>query len=235
MPAFSQRSFDVRPQQRLIRKRGTCVQWEKVMQCTCTDNASRADPNCEACHGNGYLVVATKTIRGLITQAMSNRTLAQAGIVQSGDLMFSQIPVNDCEQIHNQDRIILTEFSTGEPFDGEHIIRGTSNRDDLSYIVAKVGDVIVADEQTGAIEHYIEGTDFTIDRDDIVWSGTHTPATGVRYFIKYTARFEYVAFEPPFLRYEGTTNLGQRVLLRRRQFIDEPNPVADQVGIIVPP
>jgi hypothetical protein len=68
-----------------------------------------------------------------------------------------------------------------------------------------------------------------------VWSGTHTPATGVRYFIKYTARFEYVAFEPPFLRYEGTTNLGQRVLLRRRQFIDEPNPVADQVGIIVPP
>jgi hypothetical protein len=238
MPKFAQRSFDIRPQQRIIQKRGTCVRWDKVSRCTCSDDSSRPDPSCAACHGTGYIVLGSKIIRGLVTDAMSNRILAQAGIVQSGDLMFSQMPQNRCDEVQNMDRIILLEFDQGEPFDGEHVTRNTTgDRDDLSFIVAKVLDLIVVDVDTGDVEHYIEGTDFTIDRDDIVWVGPHRPAAGAIYYIKYTANYEYVAFTPPFQRYEGSTNLGQRLLLRKRQFIEEPNPEANlgEGGLIVSP
>jgi hypothetical protein len=241
MIRFGSRTFDVRPQQRIIRKRGTCVLWSRVARCTCSGDSGRANPSCEACHGSGYLVLSSKVIKGIVTSAMSDRLLVQSGSVQTGDLLFSQYPQNRCDEVQPLDRLILLDYS-GEPFDGEHVTRGAGDRDDLSYIVATVVDLIVADQETGVIEHYVKGIDYTIDKDDVVWIGPHRPAEGQTYFIKYDITAEFVALPttgavPSALlqRYEGTTNLGQRIILRRRQFVDEPNPVPAESGIIIGP
>src|SRR4051812_29346042 len=143
---WAQRSFDVRPQRDLISRRGTCVRWERTVTCTCTPPGEAPDPSCAACDGTGRVVVDTKTIRGLVTDATQNYYLNNLGIVQDGDLLFSQMP-SECNQLQDYDRILLLETS-GQPFMGERIRRGTGTKDLLTYNAAQVGFVSVSDPDT---------------------------------------------------------------------------------------
>lgn len=219
---WPQRSWDIRPQRNLIARRGTCVLWEKTAPCTCTPPGEAPDPTCAGCHGTGRVLVGKKVIRGLVTNATQDRTLMQAAWVQDGDLLFSQYP-SSCDQLNDFDRIVLIEVDTGEPFMGEKLLRGSGVKDRLTYNIQAIQYVSQTDPDTGVTTYYDLNNDFTFSGRDITWVGGHQPAAKSTYSVQYRANYEYTVVNPPFIRYEGQSNLGQRVILKLRNIQGDEN------------
>lgn len=211
-----------------IRKHGEWVNYFVGMKCPCTGSmlmtgsnlpdANRANPNCQACHGLGWVWQPQQQILGVIENINQHKDLLMAGIAAPGDLVMSP---DLAVTLSDYDKIQLT-WPEGIPFEGELITRGsTGNTDTTMYGVLSVSQCITVDPASGQITTYTPGTDFTIDppANEITWQGSHVPPPGTVYSIKYQALMDWIVFTPPQPRRERGTNLGQRVILRKKHLV----------------
>lgn len=219
-------SYNLREVQDDIRASGEIVNYYQGMKCSCTlmqdgsnlPDANRARPDCAACKGLGILWIGPTQIRGLVTNIEQQKDLLMAGIVTPGDLIFSPALQNT---LYENDKIQLT-WSVGIPFSGELIQRGTGSTDTSMYGIVSVPSegCITVDPATGAITQYVPNVDFSYSGNVITWGlSDNQPSMGSIYSIKYSAVIDWIVFYPPQLRYERGTNLGQRVILRKKHLV----------------
>ncbi|MHB1418286.1 MAG: hypothetical protein ACYCX4_01675 [Bacillota bacterium] len=201
-----------------IRRRGEWVIWQPAVKCPCGSSPDRANINCPVCGGLGVFHREGKEIRGLVTGVEQEKKLLEAGIAIPGDMIFSQ-EVGGVK-LSDYDMIKLT-WKDGIPFEGQIVSRATGSATDTLYYEAKdISQCLAINETTGEITDYILDTDFSVSGKTITWlTGGKKPANGAKYSIKYSAVFEWLVFLPPFPRVERGTDIGQKVLLRKRHIV----------------
>lgn len=207
-----------------LRRHGEWVNYSVGMKCTCTllqtgsnlPDANRSDPSCKACHGLGWVWQPQPQILGLVSGIAQHKDLMMAGILTPGDLVFSP----DLRYtLADYDKVQLS-WPQGIPYEGELITRGSGATDTTMYGILGVdpSGCIVVNPTTGAITSYAAGTDFTFSGNTITWTA-NAPAAGVIYSLKYAALIDWICFVPPEPRRERDTNLGQRVVLRKKHVV----------------
>lgn len=226
---FNNSKFNIASQQDFIRKHAEIVRYFKGMKCTCTlisegsnyPDANRARLDCKACHGLGWVWIEQGEIRGLVTNISQDKNLLVAGIAAPGDLIFS--PTLDVTMA-DYDKIQFT-WPQGIPYEGELVVRGSDqdlayNQDNVRYGILDIGDkdCIQVDPASGAITYFKPNVDYTYNDRVITWIG-NMPASGSVYSIKYQANIEWIAFIPPQPRKERGTNLGQKVILKKKHLV----------------
>lgn len=239
MSRFGLADFTPGLQEGLIQNRGARMLHEIAISCTCRvedtyagikgdGTERRRDPYCRRCRGDRWLYRAPKVVTGLATSIRQQRNILDAGNTQPGDMIFSPSFDNKCAEAQRKigawDK--LTALWDTPLDDGHVLIRGAgtagenkdlktglqSNEDRLWYEPAKA---IWCEDEEGV--KYTEGTDFELGPGKIIrWIG-RTPYNGKRYTIKYSAYFEWIAFQPPQERRDRENNdIGQLVFLRKR-------------------
>lgn len=214
--------FNTSQIQDLIRSKGEWVLWSKGMKCTCAlqqtgtsySDPNRANPNCQACHGLGWVWIPSGQIIGIVSDIKQEKELMMAGIATPGDLMFSpDLSVT----LSDYDKIQLT-WPEGLPFEGELIQKGV-DKTTYGIISVPAGGCITIDINSGSITTYQSDIDFTFNGTAINWLNGHGPADGEIYSLKYNALIDWIVFAPPQPRRERGTNLGQRVILRKKHLV----------------
>lgn len=221
---FNDSGINVRVQNDFIRRHGEMLDYYTSMKCTCsllptgayTGDANRADPNCLACKGLGLIWRSAGKILGMITNVVSQKELLEAGIAAPGDLILSP---GLSYTVSDYDKIELT-WADGIPFEGQLVKKGVgSAKDKVHYRIVKVSDCLKIDPATGTITTYTVDVDFTFNGTEITWISSKKPEDGTFYSIKYGALVEWICFAPPQPRYERGTNLGQRIVLRKKHLV----------------
>jgi hypothetical protein len=231
MPFNNSPGFNIGAHRDFIRRHGEVVHYWSGLKCTCTStnqmtgsnlpDANRANPSCIACKGLGYVWIDGGEILGLVTGIEQHKDLVETGVAAPGDLIFSPDPTYT---ISDWDKVQLTTWTDGLPYEGELITRSASgNTDYTMYGVMDVQQCISVNPTTGAITTYQPGVDFTYNQqaptNQITWQGTNIPPPGTVYSLKYSALIDWICFAPPQSRRERGTNLGQRVVLRKKHLV----------------
>lgn len=224
---FNNSSIDIGGQQNFIQRHGEWLNYSTGMKCTCMNmmdgsnlpDANRADPTCEACKGLGWLWEPQDQILGMVSNITQQKDLIESGLVSPGDLVCSpQLDIT----LMDYDKIQIP-WSEGIPQEGQLIQRSDTNVDETFYPIMKVNDLITVDKSTGMVTHYTEGTDFTFDKEhpsnQITWTGSNIPGWGLVFSIKYEALVDWIVFTLPQPRKERGTNLGQRVMMRKKHVV----------------
>ncbi len=190
----------------------------KMAWCPCGSKPGEpARITCAACGGTGLLYpLPPREILALISDLEQHSDLVQAGLMTYGDLVISTQPGQD--PMNDYDLCILP-MEYGVPAEGQVIARGSGTTDDAWYRLQTVEGAWTVDADTGVVAPYTPGTDFTWDGKVITWLSANQPSQGQNYTIRYTGRFEWVAFDPPSPRQAFGQDLGQRAVLRKRHVI----------------
>lgn len=238
-------------QESLIQSRGSKMLHEIAISCTCRvadtfaglvgdGDQNRRRPFCRKCRGDGWLYRQPAVVIGLATSIRQQRNILDAGVAQPGDMMFSpSLESPDCATDHRQigawDKLTATWT---QPLDDGHVLvrgAGTDSEnkgletyltDDEDRLWYEPGEPIWCEDEDGIV--YAGGADFVLGPGKIIkWIGRR-PVARKRYTIKYTAYFEWIAFQPPQERHDrGNRDLGQLVFLRKRHisFVND-SPIA---------
>lgn len=227
MPPNNSKDFSLKQMQDLIRQKGEFVNYSTGHKCPCSiaqtgtmlPDPNRANPSCQACNGLGWVWIPQSQVIGLVQGIQSQKDLLEAGIASPGDMMLSpQIGT----QLSDYDKIQLT-WPDGIPFEGEVLVRSTSGETDTSYysIMSVPPDgCFSVNPDTGALTTYLAGTDFSYSGTTITWGlSANQPLPGSAYSFKYSAQMDWICLVPPQSRRERGTNLGQRVILRKKHVV----------------
>jgi hypothetical protein len=150
--------------------------------------------------------------------------------MERGDLTLSVEPRSNYV-VGDYDKIILPNFEDGEPFSGEFVERGFSPTDMLRWPVQALDDVSRVDDRNYQPTIYVEGTDYSVSGDAIVWlPGGNQPSPGQIYSVRFRARFEWIAYNPTYSRHARGASQGQRVMVRRGDMM----PLTGEVGTVPP-
>ncbi len=213
---FNNSRFDSAIDSQFLGTAGQLVSLYRAMQCPCSSDPSRAVNTCVLCGGLGRFYPdppVQKTV--IITRVeQDNPDLIATGLAVPGDLVMSE-PMGDPYPAEQYD--LITPQWGGQPFDGQIITRGSGATDKLFYHAVSVDRCLSVNPATGAITSYTPGADFTFSGRTITW--INPPAAGVVYSVRYSALYNYVVFPPAFLRREGGTDIGAKVLLRKRHLV----------------
>lgn len=229
MPFDNTSGLNINAQRDFILRRGEKVNYFIGMKCTCnssvlTTGSNLYDPNraslsCAACKGLGWVWQSGGKIIGIVESINQHKDLLLSGIAAPGDMVFTpdlRLTLSD------YDKIQLT-WPQGIPFEGELITRGTGTSDPTLYGVMKTKQCIVVDPVSGNITTYVPDVDFVYNTitptPQITWQGAHVPAAGTVYSLKYQALMDWIVFTPPQPRRERGTNLGQRLILRKKHLV----------------
>lgn len=212
---------------RFFRDHAEIVQWTPAAPCSCGSTPQApANPACAACGGLGYFYPdPLQTTRLVLTRITQQEVLRTEGLAQPGDLWADQPP--GTPSLAPWD-LVLTTWTTGQPFQGVQLVRGTGTTDTLPYRAAQVRACLQVNPQTGAVTTYTEGVDFTVSGKTITWLGTaNQPAAGSVYSVRYNATYEWVVLPPGLVRIERGTDLGPRTILRKREYVllNAPGPL----------
>lgn len=220
---FNNSQLNTSLQNDLIRRHGEWLDYRMAMKCSCSvlptgayrPDANRANPNCKMCKGLGILWHPKKTILGVVMTITQQKDLLDAGIATPGDLILLpdlRYTVSDYDKI-------VVEWKEGIPYEGELLTRsGTGSVDTVNYEIADVVSCVQVDPETGDMTTYTPDVDFTFSGRTITWI-QNAPAASSFYSIKYSAVVEWICFAPPQPRVERSTNLGQRVVMRKKHLI----------------
>jgi hypothetical protein len=217
--------FSLPLQNDFVIRHGDKVAWRRANKCPCSSrneaDANRARTNCPLCDGFGYMYDAPVLITGLVTGISFNKQLLDLGIVNPGDLLLGLAP-GERNLVTDFDIINLVSFGTGENYDGDTITRDPDGApDELSYTPVNVLSCFSANGNDDGTDwtrtDYVQNVDFTLDGRDLTWLPGKGPEKGSTFSIKYTARFDWEAYSSPSIRFEAGVNIGQRVLLRKRE------------------
>jgi hypothetical protein len=230
LPFNNSLGFNTAAMSDFIRRRGERLKYYSGMKCTCTSSTmmtgstypdpSRANPNCAACKGLGWIWIDRGEIGGLITNINQHKELLISGEAVPGDLVLSpdlQYTLSDYDKIK-------FKWPEGIPFEGELITRSSDvDSDTTFYGVMEVIKCMIVDPVTGDITTYLPNVDFTFDKatptNAITWISANKPADGAVYSLKYSALVEWICFAPPQPRRERGTNLGQKVIMRKKHIV----------------
>lgn len=180
---------------------------------------------------------------GLATSIRQQRNVHDIGESQPGDMQFSLGPdFFECggggRRVGRDDKFIAT---WDQPLDeGQTIVRGAATMSDnlrLKYNVSEDEDrlwyepatALWCEDENGIT--YTQNGDFILGPGKVIkWVGNQ-PEVGVKYAIKYTAFFEWIAWIPPLERRDkNNRDLGPLVFLRKRHIAhinDSPVITAD--------
>ena len=210
-----------------IRSKGElCNHWTG-MKCPCglqqmgtnyPVDPNRADPSCQICDGLGWLWIPQPQVYGLVQQIQQHKDLVEAGLANSGDLVFSPQVSNG---ISDYDKIQLT-WPQGIPYEGEIITRGSGTTDTSYYGIVNVppGECLSVIPSMGIVTTYEAGVDFSFEGTTITWGlSSNQPSPGTPYSIKYHALLDWMCFVVDQPRRERQTPLGQRVVLKKKHTI----------------
>jgi hypothetical protein len=224
---FNNSRINLARQSEFIRQHGENLRYFLAVKCSCTmmqygsnlPDANRANPNCKACHGIGWIWQDKGFITGLITNVSQNKDLLQSGVAAPGDLVLSPDPrytISDFDKIQMQ-------WADGIPYEGQLVTRSTGSTDTLNYAILDVISCIQTDPVTGNVTEFKKDIDFTINTTNpsntITWITGRGPVSGTVYSIKYKALVDWICFAPPQPRRERGTNLGQRVIMRKKHLV----------------
>lgn len=211
-------TFDLQSQHDHVMRHGDYVQWCRASKCPCapSGDANRANPNCKVCFGIGFRYAAPATLVGMVHGINNEKSLLESGIAFPGDMVLSLSPLE--QNVISDFDLIQVTWGQGQPYDGDVIKRGTGATDKLTYAAAQVFEVFSVDGTLTTITAYDENTSWTVEGRDITWiGGQPQPAAGQMYSVKYAvASWDWIAFVSPMQRFETGTNLGLKVLLRKR-------------------
>ena len=198
------------------------LQWAQAVRCGCSNTPENpSNTACAVCGGLGYFYPnPLQTTRAILTSVKQTEDLVAMGLAQMGDLVCDQPP--GATSLSQWD-LVLTTWTTGVPFLGETLVRGSGATDTLTYRANPItqsdgtqGYVVVqTDPVTAAVTIY-PATDYTVSGKTITWlSGG--PASGTSYTIRYNATYEWVVYAPGLVRIERGTDFGPRTVLRKRE------------------
>lgn len=178
-------------------------------------DANRADPNCLACKGLGMIWIPSGTIIGMVTNISQQKDLIDAGIASPGDLVLSP---SDRYTVSDYDKIQI-HWHEGVPYEGQLIRRSYEDFDTANYIITDIIDCLSVDPSTGESTIYKVDEDFTFSGTKITWISDNKPAENDFYSIKYSATVDWICFAPPQPRRERGTNLGQKVIMKKKHLV----------------
>ncbi len=199
------------------------LQWAQATRCGCSNTPT--SPNnmaCAVCGGIGYFYPnALAYTHAVLTSVTQTEDLLALGLAQMGDLVCDQPP--GAVSLSPWD-LVLTTWTSGVPFQGETVVRGTGTTDKLTFRANTVYAVIQTNPTTGAVTTY-SASDYSVNGKIITWLA-NAPTAGTLYTIRYNATYEWVVFAPGLVRMERGTNFGPRTILRKRE-IALPNAPGD--------
>lgn len=225
------------------RKRGEVVLYFPHRKCMCgaaqktveeardagklSHDSLRSDLTCEICKGHGYYwddPIMIKTLVNDVTTSSAKELLA-AGLATPGDMTMNPAPIGMRNlQVNDFDKVIFPHRG-GQPYQGDVVVRGqfTGDRDYdlLAYPVATI-DSVAWRNSSGALVECRPGIDYAFSKmiDRINWlSGDRAPQRGTAVSVNYRCYYEWIAFVSPFVRIEGNTNLGPRILLKKKHIV----------------
>jgi hypothetical protein len=214
-------TFDLQAQSDHVRRHGDEVQWRRASKCPCALglDPNRANPNCQVCYGAGFRYAAAVTLVGMAHGVHHEKSLLEAGIAVPGDMILSLDPL-DPTVISDYDMIRLLSWSDGQPYDGDLVKRGAGSTDLLTYEPAEVYDIFALNAGMTAVVPYVETTDWAISGRIITWAPGRGPTVEQVYSVKYSVvTYDWVSFVSPMQRIETGTNLGSKILLRKRHLV----------------
>jgi hypothetical protein len=218
----------------LISNRGQVIIHELGISCTCRLDGGVISPvrggvstfYCAGCE-NGILYRRPRQIMGLVSGTSSNRQLIETGFINPGDCVLSVSP-NLEDPPSDFDKITFTwDENVG---DGQVIVRGEGldrntalldNEDLLHYQASKS---LYCEDEDG--KEYFEGADFYFEGKKIVW--LNPPIIRKKYTIKYKAYLEWLIFDSPMTRRDRDTDLGYRIVLRKKHLVNNRDPIDDK-------
>jgi hypothetical protein len=198
------------------RAEGEQVRHLVGIRCWCHGADGQPDPNCIQHENGGWLFVNEQLITGLVSGIEYRKELMQTGVFMPGDCLFS--PTSDVT-VSEGDKIIFTWALPYGP--GDAMQRGNGDADRLYYAAASA--IYCQDEHRHI---WNEGVDFRFVGNTIEWrwpdkpTAGGRPATGCRYTIKYKAFIEWLAFAPPVPRISHGSEVGDKVMLRKKHLIE---------------
>ncbi len=201
-----------------LRRHSDTLKLYKANKCPCGSipDANRVDFNCIRCKGLGFVYDAFVNIQGAILSLKKENTLMIAGVAKAGDCVLLPSTVPGDNVITDYD---LIEFPKPEIYEGDLITKGADTKDRLMYKPQRAISCFSWDINKNKVV-YVEGTDFNLlSTKEIQWISANKPATGVIYTLKYWAYFEWVCYISPMIRFESGSDLGNKVLLRKRHLV----------------
>lgn len=221
---FNNSKISLSRQSEFIRVHGEWLNYFQAVKCTCTilptgafmPDANRANPNCAACKGIGIVWISSGQILGLVQNVNQQKDLLQSGVAAPGDLVLSPDPkytVSDYDKVN-------IAWVDGIPYEGQLVRRAASgSTDTINYPITEIINCVQINSTTGVITTYTPLIDFTFSGNVITWISSNIPAAGSVYSIKYAAVVEWICFAPPQPRRERGTNLGQRIVMRKKHLV----------------
>lgn len=219
-------TFDRFLQSDFVSRHSNRVNWRRASKCPCSSlnqpDANRATLDCPLCDGFGFIYDPPVALLGMLVGNAFMKQLLDVGIANPGDMVLSLNP-NEINLLSDYD-IINFAYAPGEPYEGDTLVRdkkSTGDPDDLSFTPVQIINCMSISGDRKSVLNYVQGIDFTISGRSLTWLHGKGPQRQTPYQIKYTARFDWMVSTPPALRFEdafgGSGNLGQRVLLRKRE------------------
>lgn len=191
--------------------------------CSSSGDPSRANPNHRACGGTGHIILREKLsyLLANVSKYTAKMQLVEGGINLPGDLVVS--PLAHDKVLFNQwDVIRIPDWEDGEPYEGQLIERPEGMAPVISVLAYEpntVEYVFSVNVYTNAVTYYTEGTDFSISGFNFTWL-TNTPPPGTQVSVRYRPNMEYVIVEPPQIRLERGSSVGQYAIARKRHLIE---------------
>ncbi len=220
-------SLDVFSDQQFFLEHGDTAYWYQAQLCSCGTNpgapsdVARAVTTCKVCGGLGRFYPGSPTfIRGIISNAMQDREILEAGMaVSSDDLVWSADPYSQ-GPISPFDMLVFSGDPHTWPFEGQVVNRTNgSMTDNLWYTASDIVSIMQSDPYSGAITDYTN-SGVTFSGKTLDWTNaTSSPQANTAYSVKYRAQYEWVAFAPPLVRFEHGQSFGQKVILRKRHMV----------------
>lgn len=201
-----------------VREEGEEVKHFIGLRCFCHGPDGQPDPNCTEHEAGGWLYAQEQTITGLVTDISQNMELMETGVFMPGDCIFS--PLSD-QKVTEGDKIVFTwPLPYGQ---GDALVRSTSSFDRLYYSAVK-GMACIDENKV----FYVNDVDYKMSGKAILWDWTgksitaKKPANGKRYTVKYMAYIEWLAFVPPVTRVSNGSDMGEKVMLRKKHLMEHP-------------
>lgn len=190
--------------------------------CSSLGDPSRADPNHKACMGTGHIILRDRLsyILANVSRYSTKLFLTEGGVSMPGDIVVSPL-AHDKVKLNEWDVVRIPDWEDGEPYEGELVERpeGTAPVvSTLAYFPKVVEYVFAVNVATNTVIYYTEGTDFAVAGFNLVWL-TDTVVPGTSVSVRYRPVMEYAIVEPPQIRLERGSSVGEYAIARRRHLV----------------
>lgn len=230
--------------EQMMARRGRKVRWREAVICSCW-NLDSGQPaySCPACHGLGYIYEAPVEDTVLLMSVATSKGYEEmAGMFELGDaiLTVGRRMFKETTDPNNRSGVTTLVYSHENPifevgqFDIITILDDEYKTSEILQkgvpMYGRPADTLINEDiieirkvrhtslEDGTVHEYLEGTDFKLEDNRIVWiEGGNQPYEGANYSVLYTHRPSFtVLTQLPTQRYQDDQELPKKVTLRQR-------------------